>query len=73
MRFREKERIVRFVNEDILKAFKKLKKNNPNLFKFIDRALDDLKEKPVLWCNNSKETSSKRVCKKIRYHKLVEV
>jgi len=46
MKFNEKERIVQFVNKDILEAFKKLEKDDPNLFKFINRALDDLKENP---------------------------
>jgi len=32
MKFNEKERIVRFVDENVLKAFKQLEKDNPNLF-----------------------------------------
>ncbi len=35
-----------FADERLKKAFDKLKEDNPTLYKFINRALDDLKQNP---------------------------
>ena len=38
-----KQIFVSFADEKIRKAYEHLKKENPKLYKFIDRATDDLK------------------------------
>ena len=40
------EVFVVFADEKLKKAFEKLKQKDPNLYKFITRAIDDLKKNP---------------------------
>jgi Txe/YoeB family toxin of Txe-Axe toxin-antitoxin module len=42
----EGERFVAFADEKVKEAYELLKKENPELFKFIERAIDDLKKDP---------------------------
>jgi len=42
----EREKFVSFADEKVKEAYELLKKENPELHKFIERAIDDLKRNP---------------------------
>ncbi len=46
MNFNEKKKKVAFANKKIKDAFEKLKKQDPKLYNFISRAINDLKKDP---------------------------
>jgi Txe/YoeB family toxin of Txe-Axe toxin-antitoxin module len=66
----EREKFVAFVNENMKKAFEKLKEEDPKLYKFIARAIEDLKRDPFVGISVPKKLIPKIYIKKYGVNNL---
>jgi hypothetical protein len=55
----ERQVFIAFADEKLKETFEKLKTEDPTLYKFINRAIDDLKENP--FCGHTKKIDTKNL------------
>lgn len=66
----ERERLVAFADEKVKEAYESLKNENPELHKFVERAIDDLKKDPFCGISVQKRLIPKIYIKKYNIDNL---